>query len=127
MNVKQAVSTEKAPAAIGPYNQAITFGEFVFTSGQIALDPETQTMRNSTLAEETEQVFANLKAVLLAAGSDLSKVVKVTVFLSDMEYFAQVNGIYEQHFTGVLPARSAVQVARLPKDARVEIEALAHL
>ncbi len=123
---KTQVSTDKAPAAIGPYSQAVIAGPFIFTSGQIPIDPKTGALVGSTAAEQAKQVFENLKAVLAEAGSDLSKVVKATVFLKDMNDFGSVNEVYAANFgEGILPARSAVQVAKLPKDVAVEIELIA--
>ncbi len=122
---KNRIHTEKAPQAIGPYSQAIEIGDMVFTSGQIPLDPETGTFPEGIEAQ-TEQALSNVEQILLAAGSDLKRVVKTTVFLSDMENFGAMNQVYERKFSGtVYPSRSAVEVARLPKDALVEIEAIA--
>jgi 2-iminobutanoate/2-iminopropanoate deaminase len=126
----EAISTPQAPAAIGPYSQAIRAGGFLYTSGQIPLDPATGNMLAGGIAEQTAQVFENLKAVLAAAGSGLGQVVKTTVFLKDMGDFAAMNEIYGRYLggpAGPAPARSTVEVARLPKDARVEIEVVAHL
>lgn len=123
--VKQVVQTEDAPGAIGPYSQAIVAGGMVFTSGQIPIDPRTGEFVSGGIAEQTEQVLRNLAAVLEAAGSDLGNVVKTTVFLADMSDFAEMNAVYARHFTNDPPARSTVQAARLPRDARVEIEAVA--
>lgn len=120
---KNLVATEAAPAAIGPYSQAVIAGPFVFTSGTLPLDPATGEMVGTTASEQAEQVFKNLEAVLAEAGTSLAKAVKATVFLQDMADFSAVNAVYTQYVGGpVLPARSAVQVARLPKDALVEIE-----
>lgn len=118
------VATDQAPAAIGPYAQAITVNGFVYTSGQIPLTTEGDVI-TGTIEEETEQVFVNLKAVLEEANSSLNQVVKATVFLKDIEDFGAVNEIYAKHFGEHTPARSCVEVARLPKDARVEIEVVA--
>jgi 2-iminobutanoate/2-iminopropanoate deaminase len=126
--VKQPISTPHAPAAIGPYSQAIRIGDFIYTSGQVALDPATGQIMGTTAAEQTTRVFENLKAVLAAAGTDLSKVVKSLVFLKNMEDFAEMNAVYAQYLAAegaVPPARSTVEVARLPKDALVEIEVIA--
>lgn len=126
---KTAISTEEAPAAIGPYSQAIRIGDFVFTSGQIALDPERGQMVDGGVAEQTERVLGNLQAVLAAAGLSLTDVVKTTIYLKNMADFAVVNEVYGSFFatTGAVPpARSTVAVAGLPKDALVEIEAVAH-
>ncbi len=123
---KKLVNTEKAPAAIGPYSQAIIAAPFVFTSGQLPVDPKTNELVGGDAANQAKQVFENMKAVLSEAGTDLSKVVKATVFLKDMDDFAAVNAVYASYFgEGILPARSAVQVARLPKDVAVEIEMIA--
>ncbi len=120
---KSVVATEAAPKAIGPYSQAVSAGPFVFTSGTLPLDPESGRIVGANITEQTQQVFENLKAVLKAADTDLSKAVKVTVFLKDMGDFAAMNEVYTSYIgEGVLPSRSAVQVARLPKDALVEIE-----
>lgn len=124
---KEIVSTEKAPGAIGPYSQAVKAGEFVFVSGQIPIDPATGNFVSEDVAEQTEQVFKNLSAVLEAAGSGLKNVVKTTVFLADMSDFARMNEVYARYFTENYPARATVEAARLPKDARVEIEAIALL
>jgi 2-iminobutanoate/2-iminopropanoate deaminase len=126
MYEKKQIATNAAPAAIGPYSQAVSAGGFVFASGQIPVDPATGVVVEGSAAEQARQVFENIKAVLLAAGSSLSQVVKATVFLKDMNDFATVNDVYATYFEGcILPARSAVQVARLPKDVKVEIEVIA--
>jgi len=119
------VSTEKAPKAIGPYSQAIVSGELVFTSGQIPLDPGTQQMVTGDIRAQTERVMENLAAVLAAAGSGFEKVVKATIFVADLNDFATVNEIYGKRFPKDPPARSTVQVAALPKGARVEIDLIA--
>ncbi|WP_320127890.1 RidA family protein [uncultured Sphaerochaeta sp.] len=125
---KKLVNTKMAPAAIGPYSQAVIAAPFVFTSGQIPVDPATGQLVVGDVEVQARQVFENLKAVLSEAGSDFSKVVKATVFLKDMNDFAKMNGVYASYFEGgILPARSAVQVARLPKDVAVEIELIALL
>ncbi|HEU4712981.1 MAG TPA: RidA family protein [Pyrinomonadaceae bacterium] len=123
--LKEPVKTSNAPAALGPYSQAIKVGEFVFTSGQVAIDPETGEFIGGGIVEQTERVLKNVAAVLEAAGSSLDQVVKTLVFLADMNDFAAMNEVYGKFFTGAPPARSTVQAARLPKDARVEIEAVA--
>ena len=124
--MRSVVRTENAPGAIGPYNQAIVSrGIFLFTAGQIALDPATGNMVEGGIEVQTEQVLKNLKAVVEAGGSRLEDVIKVTVFLQDMNDFATVNDIYAKYFTGNAPARSAVEVGRLPKDALVEMECIA--
>lgn len=122
---KQIISTKNAPAAIGPYSQAIKVENFLFTSGQIPLNPETGEMVNGDVKEAAKQCLENLKAILEEAGTSLDNVVKTVVFLKDMNDFVAVNEVYGSYFTEKMPARSAVQVARLPKDAQVEIEAIA--
>ena len=119
------VHTDGAPAAIGPYSQAVVAGGWVFTAGQIALDPESGELVDGGVEAEADRVLRNLKAVLEAAGAALDTVVKTTVFLADLGDYAAVNEVYARHFTTTHPARSAVQVAALPKGARVEIEAVA--
>jgi len=119
------VVTDAAPKAIGPYSQAITMDSLVFTAGQVALDPQSGELVGRTTAEQTEQVFANLEAVLAAAGTALGNVVKTTVYLADMADFAQMNEVYAKHFGSHKPARSTVQAAGLPKGARVEIDVIA--
>ncbi|QUW04731.1 RidA family protein [Chloracidobacterium validum] len=119
------IATDQAPAAIGPYAQAVQVGQFVFTSGQIPLDPATMTIVGDDAAAQTRQVLDNLAAVLRAAGSDLAHVVKTTVFLKDMNDFQAMNDVYATFFPSAPPARSTVEVARLPKDVRVEIECIA--
>ncbi|MEG0129422.1 RidA family protein [Clostridium sp.] len=122
---KKIINTSNAPAAIGPYSQAVKVGDMLFTSGQIPLDPATGELVNSNIEEATRRALDNLKAVVEAGGSSLDKVIKTTVFLKDMDDFVVVNGIYAEYFTVEMPARSAVQVARLPKDSLIEIEAIA--
>jgi 2-iminobutanoate/2-iminopropanoate deaminase len=123
---RAAVRTDKAPAAIGPYSQGIVVsGRLLFTAGQIALDPRTGEIVPGGIQEQTRQVIANLSAVLEAGGSDLAHVVKTIVFLKDMSEFAAMNGVYNEFLGTSLPARSTVEVSRLPKDVRVEIEAIA--
>ncbi|MEN0063804.1 MAG: RidA family protein [Myxococcota bacterium] len=122
----KSVETEDAPAAIGPYSQAIVTDDgWVFCSGQIPVDPSTNTLISGDVTAQTHQVFANLKAVLLASGSDLQHVVKCTVFLASMDDFGAMNAVYAEHFGDHRPARAAVEVSRLPKDVDVEIEAIA--
>lgn len=120
----QVISTDRAPAAIGPYSQAIKLGGLLFTSGQIPLDASGQLVEGG-IEEQTHQVFRNLEAVLAAAGAGFQDVVKTTVFMKDMNQFATVNGIYSSYFGDHKPARSTVEVARLPKDVFVEIEVIA--
>ena len=122
--MKEIISTENAPSAIGPYSQAVKTGNMVFVSGQIPIDPKTGEFVSAEVAEQTEQVLKNLSAVLEAAGSSLNNVVKTTVFLADMNDFAAMNEIYGRFFSDNKPARATVQAARLPRDARVEIEAI---
>lgn len=125
--MRKIVATKKAPAAIGPYAQANIYGNLVFTSGQIPLVPETGVMVEGGIEVQTKQVFANLKAVLEEAGSGLDKIIKTTCFLKDMGDFAVVNEIYGGYFDGDYPSRSAIEVARLPKDALIEIEVIAYI
>lgn len=125
MSKLRGVQTDQAPAAIGPYSQAIIANGFVFTAGQIALDPATmQVVGGDDAAAQTERVMQNLAAILETAGSSLSSVVKTTVFLKDMDDFGAMNEVYGRHFGEHRPARSTVQAAKLPKDVRVEIEAV---
>lgn len=122
------IQTSQAPAAIGPYSQAVCVDNLVFISGQIPVDPATGTVVVGGIEEQTHRVFQNLAAILRAAGSEFDSVVKTTVFLKDMNDFATVNGIYAQYMTGeILPARSAVQVVELPKDILIELEVIASL
>lgn len=123
--VQKEIKTEKAPQAIGPYSQAIEANGFIFASGQIAIDPATGEINQGSVAEQTRQVLTNLKAVFEAAGTSINAVVKCTVFLQDMNDYAAMNEVYGEFFASPYPARAAVQVARLPKDVKVEIEAIA--
>ena len=123
--MREIISTDKAPGAIGPYSQAIKTGGMVFCSGQIPIDPATGEFVSNDVVEQTEQVLKNLTAVLEAAGTNLGNVVKTTVFLADMGDFAAMNEVYGRYFDENKPARATVQAARLPKDARVEIECIA--
>jgi 2-iminobutanoate/2-iminopropanoate deaminase len=125
--MKKEVKTKNAPEAIGPYSQAIVTNGFVFASGQIAIDPHTGRLIDGDIEQQTRQVLTNLKAVLEAAGSSLDKVVKCTVFLQDMNDFARMNAVYAEFFRPPYPARAAVQVARLPQDVQIEIEAIAEV
>lgn len=122
---RQPVSTSHAPNAAGPYSQAIIANGFVFTAGQIGTDPATDQFVEGGVAEQTRRAIESLSAILASAGTSLAHVVKTTVFLQDMGDFAAMNAVYAEHFPAPFPARSTVQVARLPKDARVEIEAIA--
>ena len=124
---RQIISTEHAPAAVGPYSQGVRVGRFLFTAGQIPLDPESGKMVVGDVAAQTHQVMRNLRAILESAGISFDDVVKTTVFLQDMDHFAQMNGVYGQFFEGEPPARSTVQVSGLPLGAMVEIEAIAHV
>jgi len=123
--VRQPIKTENAPAAIGPYSQAIKANGFVFVSGQIPIDPQTGEFVAGGITEQTARVLKNLTAVLEAAGSSLERVVKTTVFLADMKEFSSMNEVYKDFFPSPPPARSTVAAAGLPRDARVEIEAVA--
>ncbi len=123
--MKQVISTANAPAAIGPYSQAIVSNGFAFLSGQIPLDPATGAVIEGGIEEQTARVLGNLRAVLEAAGASLSTVVKTTVYLKDMSEFAAMNAVYARYFTENPPARATVEAARLPKDVRVEIDCIA--
>lgn len=125
MTKLQIVQTENAPAAIGPYSQAVVHGDLVYTAGQIPLDPATGELEQRDVAAQTERVLRNLKGVLEACGASLGTVVKTTVFLRDMNDFAAMNEVYGRHFGDHRPARSTVQAARLPRDCAVEIECIA--
>jgi 2-iminobutanoate/2-iminopropanoate deaminase len=125
--MKDVVLTEKGPKPIGPYSQAIKSAGFLFASGQVALDPRTHEFLSGDIRQQTERVLENIKAILEAGGVNLHHVVKTTVFLKDMNDFAAMNEVYGQYFSSAPPARSTVQVARLPKDALVEIEVIASL
>jgi len=122
---RKPIYTDQAPAAIGPYEQGIRAGDFVFTSGQIALDPATGEFRAGTIEEETELTLKNLQAILKASGLTLEHVVKTNVYLADMAHFSRMNKVYEKFFSGSKPARACVQVAALPKGAQVEIDLIA--
>lgn len=124
--MKTIIKTDKAPLPIGPYNQAIAVqGQLLYTAGQIALDPKTGAMVGATIQEQTKQACENLKAILIASHTDLKHVIKTTVFLKNFNDFAAMNEVYAQYFGESAPARSTVEVARLPKDALVEIEVVA--
>ncbi len=121
---KEIIKTKKAPGAIGPYSQAVKIGNTIYTSGQLGIDPQTGEL-GEDLTSQAHQVFKNIKAVLEAAGASMDHVVKTMVFLSDINDFVAVNDIYKEYFSDNYPARSAVEVAKLPKDAKLEIEAIA--
>ena len=123
--MKEIIATDRGPRAIGPYSQAVRANGFVFVSGQIALDPATQQLVPGGIAEQTVRVLENLEGILDAAGSSLAHVVRATVFLADMNEFAAMNEIYGRYFPSQPPARSTVQVSRLPRDVRVEIDVIA--
>ena len=125
--MKEIISTDKAPAAIGPYSQGVKAGGFLFLSGQIALDPKTMAVVEGDAVAQTEQVMKNMKEALASQGLDFSDVVKTTVFIKDMNEFKRINEVYGRFFEKDAPARSCVEVARLPKDVLVEIEAIALL
>ncbi|MCH8554941.1 MAG: RidA family protein [Schleiferiaceae bacterium] len=123
--MKRIIKTDNAPAPIGPYNQAIAFGNTLYTSGQIAINPITNALETATIEQETQRVLENLKAVVEAAGFSLEDVVKCSIFISDMRQFAAINAVYATYFTSNQPARETVQVAVLPKNVNVEISAIA--
>jgi len=123
--MKQSITTKNAPAAIGPYSQAVKAGSFVFLSGQLGINPQTNEFVEGGISGQAEQIFKNIQAVLAEAGLDFEQVVKTTVFLADMADFAVLNTIYAQYFKEPYPARSAVAVRTLPKNALVEIEVIA--
>ena len=125
--MRVAVTTTDAPAAIGPYSQAIKAGDYLFVSGQIPLDPATGQLITGDIAAQTHRVFKNLSAILEAAGATLDHVVRTTVYLADMDDFTAMNAVYATYFSTPAPARATVQAARLPRDARVEIDAIASL
>ena len=125
--MREALSTPQAPAAIGPYSQAIRAGGFLFVSGQIPLDPATGTLVDGDVTAQTHRVLRNLGAILTAAGTSFEHVVKTTVYLADMSEFAAMNEVYASYFSAPAPARATVQAARLPRDVRVEIDLIAHL
>ena len=120
------IKTENAPGAVGPYSQGITFGDFVYTSGQLPINPETGELVSQDIQEATRVALNNVKAVLEAGGASLENVIKVTVFVKNMDDFSKINEVYSEYFTDHKPARSLVEVARLPKDGVIEIEAIAH-
>ena len=127
MDKRTAILTDKAPKPIGPYSQAVRFGDLVFTSGQIPIDPATGDLVTGDIVKETELVFANLAAVMAAAGTSLERAVKCTVFLTDMGQFGKVNEVYTRNFREPFPARSTIQVAALPKGVSVEIDVVAEV
>lgn len=123
----QVVATDKAPQAVGPYSQAVIANGFVFLSGQIPLDPQTGTLVEGSIGDQTRRVLNNLSSVLKSVGTDLSSVVKTTVFMKDLGQFDEMNKVYAEFFTGNKPARATVEVSKLPKGANIEIEAIALL
>ena len=123
---KKIIATPKAPAAIGPYSQAIRIGDFLYTSGQISLDPEPMEMITGNIEVETEKVLKNIEAILKEDGLNLNDIIKTTVYLTDLSEFGRMNQVYEKFFTDTKPARACVQVAALPKGAKVEIDVVAH-
>lgn len=126
--MRKIISTPKAPAAIGPYSQANIYGNMIFASGQIPLDPATGEIVGTTIEEQTHQVLTNVKNLVEASGSSMDKVLKTTVFIKNMDDFAKMNAVYAEYFKeGAYPSRSAVEVARLPKDVLVEIETIAYI
>ncbi len=124
---KAPVMTKQAPEAIGPYSQGVMAGDFLFVSGQLPIDPAKGTFVEGDIKDQTRQVFENIKAIASAAKTDMNHIVKTTVFLKDMSDFQAMNEVYSEYFSGVLPARSAIQAARLPKDATIEIETVFYL
>jgi 2-iminobutanoate/2-iminopropanoate deaminase len=123
--MKEIINTKNAPSAIGPYSQAVWSGDMLLMSGQIALNPETGVMENESLASETHRVMKNIAGILEAAGMDYSHILKASIFIKDMNEFAQINEIYASYLQEPYPARETVEVARLPKDARIEISIIA--
>ena len=125
MPAKKIISSNEAPAAVGPYSQAVRAGNLLFLSGQLPLDPKTGTIVGEDIETQTKQVISNIKAVLAAGGLSLSNVVKTTVFMKDLQHFQKMNGVYKEFFTQDAPARSTFQVANLPMNALIEIESIA--
>ena len=125
--MKEIISTDKAPAAIGPYSQAVKVGNLLFTSGMIPIDPATNTLVEGGIEVQAERALENVKALLEASGTSMDKVIKTVVFIKNMDDFAKVNEIYAKYFTSDFPARSCVEVARLPKDVLIETEAIAEI
>lgn len=124
--MKEIIKTDKAPGAIGPYSQGVRIENLIFTSGQIAINPETGKIPES-IEEQTKQVLENIKEILEAGGANMNNVIKTTVFLKNMNDFEKMNSIYETYFINEKPARSAIEVSRLPKDVKIEIEVIAHI
>jgi 2-iminobutanoate/2-iminopropanoate deaminase len=122
----QSIKSEDAPKAIGPYSQAVAYKDLLFLSGQIPINPRSGGIESATIEGQTRQVMENIQSILVAAGSDLTRVIKCTVFLSNLEEFAAFNTVYGEYFGSAPPARSTVQVAKLPRDAKVEIEVVAY-
>ncbi len=125
--MKEIIATDKAPAAIGPYSQAVKVGNLLFTSGMIPIDPATNTLVEGGIEVQAERALQNVKALLESSGTSMDKVVKTVVFIKNMDDFAKVNEIYAKYFTSDFPARSCVEVARLPKDVLIEMEAIAEI
>jgi len=125
--MKKIVNSDKAPKPVGPYNQAVIFNDIIFTAGQISINPETQEFENGTIEEQTLRIIQNLDAVLSACGSGFDNILKVTIFLKDMQDFSKVNEIYAKYFNKEAPARSTVAVAALPKGALIEMELIAYI
>jgi 2-iminobutanoate/2-iminopropanoate deaminase len=125
--MRQTISTPEAPAAIGPYSQAVRAGDFLFVSGQIALDPATGQVVAGSVADQTHRVLKNLAAILTAAGASLEQVAKTTVYLADMSDFSSMNEVYATYFSASPPARATIEAARLPRDVRVEMDLIAYL
>ena len=123
--VKRTISTDDAPAAVGAYSQATTNGDLVFTAGQLPMTPDGDLLDGASMAEQTERALSNVEAILAAEGLDMGDVLKVTVYLDDIDDFDEMNGTYQEFFEGEPPARSAVEVSSLPKDAGIEVEAIA--
>ncbi|WP_084748565.1 RidA family protein [Clostridium mediterraneense] len=124
--MKEIIKTDKAPGAIGPYSQGVRIENLIFTSGQIAINPQTGKISES-IEEQTKQVLENIKEILEAGGTNINNVIKTTVFLKNMNDFEKMNSIYETYFINEKPARSAIEVSRLPKDVKIEIEVIAHI
>jgi 2-iminobutanoate/2-iminopropanoate deaminase len=122
----QSINSEDAPKAIGPYSQAVAYKDLLFVSGQLGLNPKTGNIEEKTIAGQTRQVMSNIQAILVSAGSDLTRVLKCTVFLSDISEFNEFNKVYGEYFGPPPPARSTVQVAKLPRDAKVEVDVIAY-